>query len=92
MAWTIRYTDEALKSLNKLDYQLRKGVREYMKNHIATLDSPHQMGHALVGNLSGSWVYTFRKDYRIICEIQNLEVTILVVEVGHRSDVYKRIA
>lgn len=46
------------------------------------------MGKALSGNKAGFWRYRVG-DYRIICDIEDEELVILVVEVNHRSKVYK---
>ena len=52
------------------------------------MENPRQKGKDLVGELKGMWRYRIGK-YRIICEIQDKQVTILVVEIEHRSKVYK---
>lgn len=56
---------------------------------ISLLDNPRSTGRALVGNLAGLWRNQVG-DYRIICEIEDGVLLILVVDVAHRSEVYKR--
>ena len=58
-----------------------------MESRIASSDDPRSFGKALRHSQKGLWRYRVR-DYRIICEIQNERVVVLVVAVGHRSKVY----
>ena len=51
--------------------------------------NPFEHGKMLVGDKSGLWRYRVG-DYRLICEVQQEKVVILVVEIGHRRDIYKR--
>lgn len=89
MAWKIEISPTADKGIEKLDKPLQKEIKNYLYNHVANLPNPRAIGHALKGEYEDFWVYRFRKDYRIICDIQDEKITILVIEVGHRSDVYK---
>ena len=50
-------------------------------------DNPRKHGKALVENRVGQWRYRIG-DYRVICEIQDEEVLVLVLEVGHRRNIY----
>ena len=51
-------------------------------------DNPRLQGKALTGKYSGLWRYRVG-DYRLICNIEDNTVTILVLALGHRKDVYK---
>ena len=51
------------------------------------LDNPRRIGKALHGRFSGHWRYRVG-DWRVICDIQDAALVVLVVEVGGRSDVY----
>jgi mRNA interferase RelE/StbE len=55
---------------------------------IASLDDPRSTGHSPTGQLSGLWRYR-AGDYRIICDIQDRRVVVLVVEIGRRGEVYR---
>lgn len=89
MAWTIEYTKSGVDSIGKLDKPLQREIKKYLNEHIAKLENPRSMGHALRGKLAGLWTYSFRKDYRIVSEIHDRVIKIAVVKVAHRSDVYK---
>ena len=89
MAWTIDYTDTALKQLRKLNKQTARRIVDFMDERIASLQDPRASGKALAGPLLGAfWRYRVG-DCRVICAIQDSHIRILVVEVGDRKDVYR---
>jgi len=59
-----------------------------MDERVAVLENPRQLGKALKGPLGEFWCYRVG-DYRILCDIQDRLVTILVVEIGNRREVYR---
>ena len=88
MNWTIEYTRTAESQLRKLDKQVARRILDYLDDKIATLDNPRARGKALSGRLGELWRYRVG-DYRVICEIQDDIMRILVVEAGHRKQIYK---
>jgi len=88
LAWTTRLTAGAEKYLSKLDTQVAKRVTRYLRERVLPLPDPRMIGEPLVGNFQGYWRYRVG-DYRIVCELQDKELLILVIEVGHRKDVYQ---
>ena len=89
MAWTISYTDTARKQLRKLDKQTARRILDYMDERIAGAQNPRDTGKALTGPLLGTfWRYRVG-DTRIICEIQDGKLCVLVIEIGHRREVYR---
>ncbi|WP_338531769.1 type II toxin-antitoxin system RelE/ParE family toxin [Nitratireductor thuwali] len=89
MAWTIEIDDAAFKQLAKMGRQDAKRVRNYLRNRIEPLDNPRQLGKALEGSKRGHlWRYRVG-DYRIICDIQDHKVVVLVLEIGHRREIYR---
>ena len=87
MAWTIKYSDTALKELKKLDKGVVREILDYLDKKIAVLDDATTAGKALSGKLATLWRYRVR-DTRVICHIDKGEVTVLVLRVAHRSKVY----
>lgn len=81
------YSEDARKQLKKLDNSVKVRILDYM-DEVSKLDDPRARGKALVGNYIGLWRYRV-EDYRILCDIKNDELCILVVDVGHRRDVYE---
>lgn len=76
--------------MNVLDEGEADGIRILDElDEIAALDDSRSRGKALVGNLAGLWRYRV-DDYRIICNIEDEVLVILVIDVAHRREVYKR--
>lgn len=89
MAWTIEYDLAVRKSVEKLDRQTRKRIRSYLHDRLAKLDNPRSTGKALKGSEFGNyWRYRVG-DYRIVCDIQDHRLVVLVIEIGHRSEIYR---
>ena len=88
MNWTIEYDPRAVQDLKKLDHSVRREIVDYMDSRSATDDDPRRFGKPLRGSKFGLWRYRVR-DYRIICELQDQRLVVLVVAVGHRSAVYE---
>ncbi len=88
MAWTIDYTDTAKAQLRKLDPQTARRIVDFMDERIAALDSPRSTGKALVGPLGGLWRYRMG-DCRVICEILDGALRVLVVQIGNRREIYR---
>ena len=87
MAWQIEYDPGALQDLKKLDRAVQREIIDYMDNRIANPRTPKDFGKPLRGSRFGLWRYRVR-DYRIICELQEKRLVVLVVAVGHRSTIY----
>ena len=88
MAWTIKYTDQAKGQLRKMDRQAARRIVDYMDERIAPSDDPRSAGKALSGPLGAFWRYRVG-DCRVICDIQDSRLTVLVIEVGNRREVYR---
>lgn len=88
MAWTVEYAASVRKSVKKLDPQTRLRVRSFLDEKIAVLDNPRRIGKPLTGPLGGLWCYRLG-DYRIVCEIRDKKLVILVVTIDHRREVYR---
>lgn len=88
MGWTIEVSEKAVRSLRKMDKQTVRRIRSELEE-IAALEDPRGRGKALTGNLAGLWRYRVG-DYRIVCDIEDGVLVILVVDVAHRREVYKR--
>lgn len=88
LAWAIEVSERAVRALRKLDRQAARRIRDELAE-IAELEDPRGRGKALVGNLAGLWRYRVG-DYRIICDIEDDALVVLVVDVAHRREVYRR--
>lgn len=86
MAWRVNFTATALKQLKKLERSTAKRIYAELEQ-VEKLDNPRARGKALTGNQRGYWRYRVG-DYRVICLIEDAELTILAVKIGHRSHIY----
>ncbi len=87
MSWVYRFDERALKELKKLGEQAQREILTYLDERVAGEEDPRRFGKGLTANLSGLWRYRVT-NYRIICQIQDGELLVLVVAVGHRKAVY----
>jgi mRNA interferase RelE/StbE len=89
LAWRIEITNTAKKQLAKLDRQVQREIVRYLRERISTDDDPRRYGAPLRKELAGRWKYRVSA-YRLICEIQDEKILVLVLMVGHRSTVYDK--
>lgn len=83
----IRFSSHSLKQLKRLDKHIAKKIIDFIEDKIAQLDDPRQIGKPLQGQLVNLWRYRLG-DYRMIVEIQDDEMIIQVIKIGHRKDIY----
>lgn len=89
MAWTIELSNQAKKNLKQFDAQTTKRILSFLLERVATLDNPRNIGEALQGTKLGEcWKYRVG-DYRIVAELKDNVLCIVVVRIGHRREVYK---
>ncbi len=89
MAWRIEYTESARRTLHKLDPQTAHRILDFMDERVAVQEDPRNTGRALTGPMRDAfWRYRVG-DYRLICDLQDGVRRALVVEIGHRDDVYR---
>lgn len=83
------FTRSALKQFKKIDITNQKKIKQFILD-IQELNDPRSKGKSLKGKLSNYWRYRVG-DYRLICDINDSEIIITVVRIGHRKDIYTRI-
>jgi len=86
-AWKIEFKPTAFKELNKLDRKIQTQVFRFLDKLIENHNSPRSIGAALQGKHKGLWRYR-TGNYRIICEIQDHKLIILILDIGHRREIY----
>ncbi|MCK5231926.1 MAG: type II toxin-antitoxin system RelE/ParE family toxin [Desulfobulbaceae bacterium] len=87
MAWRIETTETAKKQLAKFDQQEQKEILRYLRERIGTDEDPRRYGAPLRRELTGRWKYRVGS-YRLICDIQDAKILVLVLMIGHRSKIY----
>ncbi len=88
MAWTIEITRTAEKQIKKLGRVGQESLVRFLRDRLKPADNPRRWGKPLHGEEKGLWRYRVG-DYRLICDIQEEKITILVLRVGHRKEVYR---
>jgi mRNA interferase RelE/StbE len=88
LAWRIEITRTAARQITKLDHAAQKSIQHFLRERLTIASDPRQWGKPLRGEKRGLWRYRVG-DYRLICDIQDEKITILVLELGHRKDVYR---
>jgi mRNA interferase RelE/StbE len=87
LAWRIEFDPRALEELKRLDKTAQTRIIKIVRERIAPLENPRTLGQALRGEELGRyWKYRIG-GYRLICDIQDETVLILVLRVGHRKEV-----
>jgi len=90
MTWRISFDPAAQKELRKLGREQAERILRFLSDRVAKLEDPRSIGEALKGSKFGDlWKYRVG-DYRIIADLQDGELTVLVLRVGNRREVYKR--
>ena len=89
MVWQIEFDPAAVKELARLDKPVARRIVAFLRERIATAEDPRTLGEALRGAELGSfWKYRLG-DYRVIAEIVERRVVVIVVRIGHRREVYR---
>jgi len=89
MIWKVEFDDRARKELRKLDKQTQDRILKWLRTNLATEEDPRRTGKSLKGRMKGLWRYRVG-DYRIISQIQDEQILILVIRIGHRRDIYDK--
>lgn len=89
MAWRIKVTGSAERQLGKLDKQVTRRIINYLRERISTLADPRELGKSLQGPLGEYWQYRVG-DYRIIVDIQDSSLVVLVVAIGDRKQIHRQ--
>lgn len=90
MAWKIEFDQDVEKDLRKIDRQMQRRILDYLRQRIANSTDPRTLGKPLRGQVPH--LFRFRvSDYRIICQIKDAQVLILVISIAHRKEVYRNL-
>lgn len=88
MIYKVEFTKKAKKDIDKLDSYTRTIILKWIKKHLFNVENPRFDGKALKGDKADYWRYRVG-DYRIIAEIHDDKLIILLIEIGHRKEIYK---
>jgi len=88
MPWRVRFERRAQKDLKHIGATDRVRIARFIRDRIANRSDPREIGEALAGPFAGYWKYRVG-DYRLIAAIDDSIVTIMIVRVGNRREVYR---
>jgi len=88
LAWTVEFQLSAQKQFRQLDRPIQQRIRDYFRKRVLAAEDPRQLGKALTGDKGGLWRYRIG-DYRAICKIEGERLAVLVLEIGHRRQIYR---
>lgn len=87
MSWDYRIDDLAVRELRDLGPSAARAIRDFLEKRVKGCADPRAFGKPLRGGLHGLWRYRV-EDYRLICELVDAQLIVILVKVGHRSRVY----
>lgn len=90
MKYKVLYTKKAVKQLSKIDVNQRNIIISWIEKNLIGTSEPKTQGKSLKGDLKDYWRYRVG-NYRIIAEIDDAEIKVIVVEIGHRKDIYEKL-
>jgi mRNA interferase RelE/StbE len=88
LAWRVELTPAAAREWRKLDRQAAQRIGAYLQEVVTSCSHPRERGTSLTANRVGLWRYRVG-DYRVICELEDERLLVLVVRVAHRSEAYR---
>lgn len=86
--WRLLYSRAAQRSLDAMDPQVSRRLVKYLNERVLPLEDPRALGKALQGSKMGNYWRYRCGDYRIVVDIIDLDVVVVVMRVGDRKDVY----
>lgn len=89
MSYKVEFTEKSKKQLKKMDRATAALIIGWLEKNIQGCDNPRIPGKSLSANRSGQWRYRIG-DYRVITEIEDNKLIVLVITIGHRRDIYKK--
>ena len=87
MKYDVEYSKTAVDNIKKIDSSTSKIIRNWIEKNLINTENPRIKGKALTGDLKGLWRYRVG-DYRILADIQDDKIVILILDIGHRSKIY----
>lgn len=88
-SYTLKYDNKFIKQLKKLDRSVAVIIKKWIEKNLINTTNPRVHGKALVGNLNKYWRYRIG-DYRLLVEIDDNNLVIVAIDIGHRRSIYKK--
>ena len=88
MSYEIVTTEKFDRAFKKLDRQVQRLIKAWIDKNLSGTDDPRRYGKPLTANRIGQWRYRIG-DYRLLAEINDNDLIIIAIDIGHRSKVYR---
>lgn len=88
-SYSVIISPAAEKIIAKLDKPVQKRIQKYLQDKLMGCENPRKYGKVLEGDLKNLWRYRVG-DYRLVADIQDDKIIILIVSVDKRNDIYKK--
>ncbi len=88
MKYRLLFSKRALKELKKMDKAVSALIFAWLKKNVDGAADPRAFGKALTGDKKEMWHYRIG-NYRVLANIEDENLTIIAIEIGHRRDIYK---
>ncbi len=88
MVWKVEFTNIAERRMEKLDEEIRRRILRFFRERVVRLEDPRSIAEPLQGEFRGLWRFRIG-EYRAICDIENKRLLVLVLEIGHRREIYR---
>lgn len=88
MTYKVVYTSKAIKNLKKIDQAQQRFIISWIEKNLVNTENPKALGKNLKGNLKEYWRYRVG-NYRILADIDNDEIKVIIFNIGHRKDIYE---
>lgn len=88
MSYKVEYSKVAQKQIKKMDRYTQVMITRWISKNLVGCTDPRIHGKALKGNLKSQWRYRVG-NYRILCDIEDDKLIILVISIGHRREIYQ---
>lgn len=85
--YSVETTSRFDREFKKLDKYTQRMMKAWIVKNLVGCENPRIHGKGLTANRSGQWRYRIG-DYRLICQIQDDQLVILALTIGHRREVY----
>lgn len=88
MRYKLVFSKRALKELKKMDKAVSALIFAWLRKNIDGASDPRAFDKALKGDKKDMWRYRIG-DYRVLANIEDENLIIIAIEIGHRRDIYK---
>lgn len=89
MIYQLLTTDKFDRSFKKLDTQTQRIIKAWIVKNLMNYTNPRLHGKEFTANRSNGWRYKVG-DYRILADIRDFELILILINIGHRRDIYNK--